>query len=252
MLKFHPIAGHGGNAAIETAATLVNGLRRELLQSLNGKLSTSQIENVFTHTQQVRQNRAIILKEHSHEQQRTESLDTPLHKFMALSLLPLTDIEDVTFNFSRNIPLAEKLDSVALPARPKLIPYKDELVATPKTRGMTNWVLIAVYLTISWLVHYGMWIHSAQYGLADQFGSIITTGSFPPNPTFPLKRTYLGIKPIDNYLVFLAAAYMPALNNWNKSFGTLHMYFLGMLVQPIAIWSIEACRKRNAMTLVAV
>lgn len=193
----------------------------------------------------------MTLKRQSHEQQRTESLDTWFHKLAALYLLPLTDVEDVTFNFSRNLPLAERLNSVKLPPRPKLIPYKDELVSDPKSRGIYQWILIAFYLSIAALVHYGMWIRSSSYGLADQFESIITTGTWTYDPSFPLKRKYIGIGSIDNYLTFLSAAYMPGLNNWNKNFGMLQMYFLGMLLQPIAIWAIEACRKRNSMTIVS-
>jgi len=210
------------------------------------------IDGIFEHVQEVREARTNTLMKHSHEQQRVEALETPFRKFAALYLLPLTDTEDVTFNFSRNLPLSEKLDMVQLVPKPKLIPYKDELAQTPGSRGIYGWLQMAFYLTCGLLAHYGMWIRSAEYGLADQFGAILTTGTFPYDPTFPLKRHYIGIESIDNYLTFLSAAYMPGLNNWDKNFGTLQMYFLGMLIQPIAVWAIESCRKRNALTLVAL
>ncbi|KAH6977419.1 hypothetical protein BKA56DRAFT_674234 [Ilyonectria sp. MPI-CAGE-AT-0026] len=133
-----------------------------------------------------------------------------------------------------------------------MAPYKDFLLNEPKKRGIYQWVLIVFYLTCAALVHYGMWVQSGSWGLGTQFGQIISTGSFPDDPTFPLKRTYVGIPAIDDYLVFLAAAYMPGLCSWNKRFGTLQMYFLGHLIQPIAIWTIEAFRSRNTMTLLAL
>ncbi|EXJ84881.1 hypothetical protein A1O3_05556 [Capronia epimyces CBS 606.96] len=250
--KFHPIAGHGGNACIESAAVLVNALRDELKKARGGKPTLEQIERAFATTQRLRQARTETLKSHSHEQQRTELLDTPLHHFAAFHLLPLTDVEDVTFNFSRNMPLAEKLISPKLSPVPKLVPYKDELLRAPVPRGANKWYFIGFYLLVAALVHYGMWIRSAHYGLGDHLGGIIQTGKFPDDPAFPLKRTYIGIKAIDDYLVFLAAAYMPGLNNWDQNFGTLQMYFLGSLVQPITIWSIEAYRKRNALTPVTL
>ncbi|KAH0846650.1 hypothetical protein AYO21_08051 [Fonsecaea monophora] len=246
--KFHPIAGHGGNACIESAATLVNALRDELAKARPGKPSLAQIEHAFAHTERVRQERTETLKCHSHEQQRTELLDTPLHSFIAFHLLPLTNVEDVTFNFSRNMPLAEKLSSPKMTPVPRLVPYKDELLGTPFPRGAKKWYFIAFYLLIGALVHYGMWIRSAHYDLGRHFESILTTGRFSYDPGFPLKRTYTHIKPVDDYLTFLAVAYMPAVNNWDLSFATLHRYFLGMLVQPIAVWSVEAYRKRNALT----
>lgn len=174
------------------------------------------------------------------------------HEFAAFHLLPRTDTEDVTFFFSRNMPLAERLDNRKLDQKPKLIPFKDELLSPPRPRGRAKWVFIAFYLLVAAAVHYGMWVWSAHYDLGVHIGAIIKTGTFPNDSTFPIKRKYIGIGVIDDYLVFLAAAYMPGLNNWDKSFGMLQMYFLGMLVQPIAIWTVEAFRKRNAMTPVAM
>lgn len=247
-LQFHPIAGHGGNACIESAAALVNALRGVLANSQGAKHTLKQIEHAFATTQKVRQARTATLKEHSHEQQRTELLDTPLHQLIAFHLLPRTDKEDVTFNFSRNMPLAEKLDSPQLNPTPRLVPYKDELLSSPIPRGVKKWYFITFYLSVAGLVHYGMWSWSAYYGLGDHLTAIVQSGKFSYDPWFPLKRTYIGIKPIDDYLVFLAAAYMPGLNKWDKHFGTLQMYFLGMLIQPITVWSVEAYRKRNMLT----
>lgn len=207
---------------------------------------------MFATTQKIRQTRTITLKEHSHEQQRSELLDTPLHEFAAFYLLSLVDSEDVTFNFSRNMPLAEKLDSPKLRPAPRLIPYKDELLSTPKTRGTKEWAFIGFYLLVAALVYYGMWVRSAHYGLSDHLESILKTGRFTDDPSFPLKRKYVGIRVIDDYLVFLAAVYMPGLRNWDPNFGMLQMYFLGMLVQPITVWSVEAYRNRNMLTPVSL
>ncbi|KIW73680.1 hypothetical protein PV04_01778 [Phialophora macrospora] len=111
---------------------------------------------------------------------------------------------------------------------------------------------IGFYLLFAALVHYGMWIRSAHYGLGDHLETVLKTGTFSDDPSFPLKQKYTGIAPIDNYLVFLAAAYMPGLNNWDEHFATLQMYFLGMLIQPIAIWCVEAYRRRNTLTPLAL
>ncbi|KIX00081.1 uncharacterized protein Z518_10218 [Rhinocladiella mackenziei CBS 650.93] len=250
--KFHPIAGHGGNAAIESAAALVNAIRDVANKSRGEKPTLEQIERAFATTRAIRQARAVTLTCYSHEQQRTELLDTQLHEFAAFYLLPMTDTEDVTFNFSRNMPLAEKLNTPKLTPVPRLVPYKDELLSAPVPRGIKKWYFIGFYLTIAALVHYGMWIWSVHYGLGAHIEAILKTGKFSYDPSFPLKHNYIGIAPIDNYLVFLAAAYMPGLNNWDPNFSTLQMYFLGMLVQSITVWSVEAYRKRNALTLVAL
>ena len=207
---------------------------------------------MFATTQKIRQARTRKLKEHSHEQQRTELLDTPLHELIAFYLLPMTDVEDVTFNFSRNMPLAEKLDDPKPMPAQRLVPYKDELLSAPTPRGKAKWFFVCLYLLIGGLVHLGMWRLSANWGLGEHLETIVKTGAFSDDPSFPLKRTYFGIKPIDDYLVFLAAVFTPGLKNWAPAFGMLQMYFLGMLAQPIAIWSVEAFRKRNALTPVSL
>lgn len=231
---------------------MVNTLRKVLKKCNGTKPSLEQIEHVFATTQNIRQARTSTLNEHSHEQQRTELLDTPLHEFIAFHLLPRTDSEDITFNFSRNMPLSEKLDSPKLIPVPRLIPYKDELLSPPASRGINRWYFIGFYLLIAAIVHYGMWVRSAGYGLGSHLEAILSSGKFSYDSHFTLKRSYIGIKAIDDYLVFLAAAYMPALNNWDQNFGILHMYFLGMLIQPIAIWTVEAFRKRNMLTPVSM
>lgn len=146
------------------------------------------------------------------------------------------------------MPLAEKLNSPKLSPMPRLVPYKDELLSTPQPRGSRKWYFISFYLLIAALVHYGMWIRSAHYAIGDHLAPILKTGRFTYDPEFPLKRSYIGIKFIDDYLAFLAAAYMPGLNSWDQNFGMLQMYFLGMLVQPITVWTVEAYRKRNLLT----
>lgn len=150
------------------------------------------------------------------------------------------------------MPLAEKLAGRDLSPVPHLVPYKDELLSTPRPRGAKKWYFIGFYLFVAALVHYGMWIRSAHYGLGDHLETILTTGRFSSDPGFVLKRSYFGIKALDDYLAFLAAIFMTGVNNWDQSFGMLQLYFLGMLVQPIAIWAVEAYRKRNALTPLAL
>lgn len=223
-----------------------------LALSGDAKPTLAQIEHALAATQEVRQARTTTLKEHSHEQQRSELLDTTFHELTAFYLLPMADSEDITFSFSRNMPLAEKLNSAKVKATPKLVPYKDELLSEPAARGAMKWCFIGFYLMVALLVYYGMWSRSASYGLEDHVGAILTTGRFTYDEAFPLKRTYIGLKPIDDYLTFLSAVFMPGINDWDTSFGTLQMYFLGSLIQPIAVWTVEAFRKRNMLSPVAL
>lgn len=250
--KIHPITGHGGNACIESAATLVNGLVKLLDSKPGAKPSLDQINNLFAETQQIRHDRATTIKCHSHNQQRTERLDTPFHELLALQILPRSDVEDVTFNFSRNMPLAEKLHSIHIAPKHRLVPYKDELFRTPTPRGAVKWYFFFFYLLVAALTYYGMWVHSAHWGLGTHLGSILMTGKFEHDPSFDLKRQYTGIAFLDNYLVFLAAIFTTGVTGWDPQFATQQRYFLYGLIQPIAVWAVESYRKRNKLTPVAL
>ena len=97
-----------------------------------------------------------------------------------------------------------------------------------------------------------MWVLSANLGLGDLIGAVLANETFTDDPSFPLEHKYIAIRPLHNYFAFLSVASMPGLNNGDASFGTLPIYFLGMLVQPIAIWTIEASRKRNMLTPISM
>lgn len=150
------------------------------------------------------------------------------------------------------MPLAEKLDSPKMTPVPRLVPYKDELLSPPVPRGTKKWYFIGFYLLVAGIVHYGMWVWPANYELGHNLGAILETGQFSYDTSFPLKRKYLGVKVIDDYLVFLAVIFTPGLKNWNQNFAMLQLYFLGMLVQPITVWAIEAFRKRNMLTPISM
>ncbi|KAL3477381.1 hypothetical protein BJX99DRAFT_257408 [Aspergillus californicus] len=246
--KILPITGYNESALIESAAVLANALRRALARSRDTIPTLQQIEHAFASVQKTRQPRLNILKEQAHKQQRTELLDTPWESIKATYILPKTADDTILLILSRDIPSAEKLDIPKLPAKSLLIPYKDELLSTPKPPGLTKWYFVAAYLAISAFCYHGMWIQPGYYGLWDHLGNILETGEFPYNSGFPLKRDFVGNKFIDDIFVYLSAVFMSGLKDWDPSFRFMNIYFLGILIQPIAVWTVEAYRKRNYLT----
>ncbi|KFY88226.1 hypothetical protein V500_06467 [Pseudogymnoascus sp. VKM F-4518 (FW-2643)] len=250
--KILPITGYSESACLESAATLVNAVREALAGSHGIKPTLNRIEHAFATTQKNLQARLTILKNHAHEQQRTELLDTPLHNIAASYLLPRTSTENIIDRISLNIPLAEKLDNPKLGHKSLLVPYKDELLRAPKAPSMSKWYFVAAYLLISSLCYYGMWVQPGYYGLWDHKGTILSTGEFPYNSGFPLKRTYIGNEFIDNIFIYLSAVFMSGLKDWDPCFRFTNLYFLGIIIQPIAVWTVEAFRKRNQLTVLSI
>ncbi|KAF4468206.1 FAD-binding domain containing [Fusarium albosuccineum] len=248
--KLHPIGGHGGNAAIETAAALTNTLVRALERS-SPRLSIATITAAFDHVQTLRRDRVIMAMNYSHSRQRTESLDSPLRRLLALHLLPRAREQDVTLSYSAQIPASEKLAMISLPQREKLVPYKDELMAEPKERGVIQFILIGIYLACSVMAFYSMWLSPASQELGHQLSKVLARGSFTDESLTPLKKTYTGIPFVDEHLALMAAAFVPGFRNWNHGLGRLQMYLLGHLLQPIAIITTESFRGRFATSILA-
>ncbi|OBT85982.1 hypothetical protein VE02_06383 [Pseudogymnoascus sp. 03VT05] len=249
--KILPITGYSESSCLESAATLANAIHKALEESHGTKPTLNQIERAFATTQKNLQERLTTLKKHAHEQQRTESLDTLLHNFAAFNLLPWISTENIINKLSRNIPLAEKLDRLKLSHKNLLIPYKDELLRAPESSTTSKWYFVAAYLLISGLCYYGMWVQPGYYGLWDHMGTVLATGEFPYNSGFPLKRTYIGIEFVDNIFMYPSVVFMSGLKDWDPSFRFSNLYFLGNIIQLIAIWTVEAFRKRNLSTVVS-
>ncbi|OJD12472.1 hypothetical protein AJ78_06943 [Emergomyces pasteurianus Ep9510] len=86
--KFHPIAGHGGNAALETGVAPTNILARALKKSPADGLANSHISDTFQKVQDVRNKTVKALIAASHNQQRVQCLETTFLKFIAFHVLP--------------------------------------------------------------------------------------------------------------------------------------------------------------------
>ncbi|KAF5555913.1 zeaxanthin epoxidase chloroplastic [Fusarium mexicanum] len=143
--KFHPVGGQGGNAAIESAALLTNNLVDALKRSPSGRLTTVQVESMFADVQSRRKPRLALNHRYSHSRANTEALDTPLKKLMAIHMLPLVDEQVVTLGYCSQHPGGEMLDMLPVKHHENLIPYKQELLCEPMSRGNLQWVLVMNY-----------------------------------------------------------------------------------------------------------
>ncbi|KFY40946.1 hypothetical protein V495_05159 [Pseudogymnoascus sp. VKM F-4514 (FW-929)] len=250
--KISPISSYSESACLESAATLVNAIREALAGSNGTKPTLNQIGHAFSTAQSKLQARLITLEKHAHEQHRAESLDTLLHAITGAYSLPKINSENIIDRLSRHIPLAEMLDGQNLGQKSLLVPYKTELLRAPTAPGMSKWYFVGAYLLISGICYYGMWVQPGYYGLWDHMGKVLTTGEFPYNSGFPLKRTYIGNEFIDNIFMYLSVVFMSGLKDWDPSFRFHNVYFLGILIQPITVWAVEAFRKRNLRTPVSM
>ncbi|RKL44204.1 hypothetical protein BFJ72_g3937 [Fusarium proliferatum] len=211
LSAFHPVGGQGGNAAIESAALLTNNLVNALKRSPSGRLTTVQVESMFADVQSRRKPRLALNHRYSHNRANTEALDTPLKKLMAIYLLPLVDEQVVTLGYCSQHPGGEMLDMLPVNHHENLIPYKQELLCEPTSRGSIQWVLVVTYVVFTVIA--------------------ASAGKYGPNPTD-------GSVPHDHWIDKASILSLEALK----------VNAFGHSIQPIIIVMVEGYRGRNELT----
>ncbi|KAL2680355.1 hypothetical protein Neosp_007952 [[Neocosmospora] mangrovei] len=246
--KMHPIGGHGGNAAIETAAALTNSLV-DVLSKTSSPLTTTDIAALFGQVQALRYPRAMAIKAYSRKKQLTESLDSSLQRFVAFHLLPRVREQDVTRSYSAQIPASEKLNMLPVPYRKKLVPYKDELVAKPKRRGTVGFLILGIYLTISAVAFYLRWLSPSAIEVGNQINEVLVVGALGDNSLTLLQRARTAIPWIGDRVAFMATAFVPGLSNPTQQLGNLQFYSLSQSLHPIIILTLEGFRGHFAVSV---
>ncbi|KAH6995512.1 hypothetical protein BKA56DRAFT_538510 [Ilyonectria sp. MPI-CAGE-AT-0026] len=166
--KFEPLTGHGGNSAIETAATLTN----HLFSNKDSDLTRSDVQGIFSNTQNDRFKRVSFLVADAHAQQQNDALETP---FLAL--------------MARKFVGATRLEMVSVPKRGHLIPFNDELPATPLGSTWLPASLAAI----------------CQFALYRFSNKIMLPLEAPQSfAGAPLRQQYLGIGVLDKLLSTLS------------------------------------------------
>ncbi|KAJ9619082.1 hypothetical protein H2204_012793 [Knufia peltigerae] len=250
--KMEPISGHGGNAAIETAATLTNALVKALaeVKGPQRSMSAARICKVFQNVQETRMKRVQKLITDSHNHQRFEALEGQMEKILALNLLPLSDTDDVLMNASKNIPQGQRLQMLENPFRARLIPFHDDLACTPQKRGWKGWAWALFFLSLSVVGYCGMHILPTLYsGVQEKMVDILTSSTFYQGTR--LRTRYTGYPAVDETLTMLTVFFMPGVAGWDSAHQTLQVYFLFSLFPLITVWTVESCRKRNFLSLIS-
>jgi 2-polyprenyl-6-methoxyphenol hydroxylase-like FAD-dependent oxidoreductase len=122
-----PITGQGGNTALETAAALTNGLVQTLQSISSNRLSLAEITSVFETVQNLRVPRAWKLMKDAHRRQKFEGMDTPELKAIAEERVPRLKLESMYRQWAKFLTPAVSLHMLDMPARPRRVPFQDEL-----------------------------------------------------------------------------------------------------------------------------
>lgn len=89
----NPLAGQGGNSAIESAALLADLLKSELKQS--PQIDDQTINRILTTYQETRRERTTLLMESTKQMQQMEVLDNPWLEFLQLKVLRIMNEQHI-------------------------------------------------------------------------------------------------------------------------------------------------------------
>ncbi|KAI8940782.1 hypothetical protein NX059_002048 [Plenodomus lindquistii] len=91
----------------------------------------------------------------------------------------------------------------------------------------------------AWYMRLMPMLHDVPVGFMDT----VEAGILPNGMN--LKKHFTGIKPLDDGLSFLVAAFIYGPTGWNEAFYWQQLHFLVQIAGLIAIMNVEACRERN-------
>ncbi|KAI9926177.1 hypothetical protein MW887_004640 [Aspergillus wentii] len=249
--KFHPLTGQGGNNCIETAASLTNHLIAALKKSPYHSLSTAETSSIFEKVQRQREDRVSGLIKDCHARQRLEALETPLMKLIAKYVLPYMSHQTVQQGLSKAYCPSVSLDMLPMPNRPRSIPYHDELLRKPTTRGYIQTLIYAAFILMAYAAHRLLFVAGDTNGTWSLVRDSLQAKSIIEMDT-PLRQVYTGAKGIDMLLQTLITLFLPVVQSPSTPEQPLQLlYFLSAVLPLIAIIMVEAYRQRNSWTLLA-
>ncbi|KAF5528824.1 zeaxanthin epoxidase chloroplastic, partial [Fusarium phyllophilum] len=216
---FEPLTGHGGNSAIETAASLVNHLTSDECSDW----SNAEIEAAFSAVQEERFQRVQWLVNDAHKTQQMQTMATPFLATIGPILARLSSTQTVLQLGARKVVGAIRINSIPVPQRAHAIPFNDELPSQP--------------LSCSWLpTGLGATSQAAILRLATQI-----LGPLEIPTTFggePLIKCYTGVK----ILTTLVAVFGVPLASGNEAANLQWISFTPLLLSTTLDWTLESYR----------
>ncbi|KAF9768230.1 hypothetical protein IL306_014487 [Fusarium sp. DS 682] len=221
--KFEPLTGHGGNSAVESAASLVNHLTSDKCSNWNN----SEIDAAFSAVQKERFDRVQWLVNDARKTQQIQAMETPFLATIGPILARVLSTQTVLQLDGQKVVGATRINSISIPQREHTIPFNDELPAKP--------------LPMRWLpVGLGVISQGALFRLANQI-----LGSLQIPTTFggePLVKHYTGVKLLDKILPALVAVFGVPLASNNQAANLQWISFTPLLFSTTLDWTLESYR----------
>ncbi|KAJ5701737.1 hypothetical protein N7488_009285 [Penicillium malachiteum] len=251
--KLEPLTGQGGNSAIETAAALTNNIVAAMKLCPLQEISTEDVTSLLENTQSQREERMQSLLKAAHKRQRLDCMESPLLKFIANFVFPFVPEKTITSAWIPTYAPGTSLNMIPIPNKPRTIPYYDELLRAPSSRGKIGYLLYAVFLAMAFIGYKMLFVAGRVNGTFGLVAQAIQNGLIKDSGIdMELRQSYTGIESIDKILRTLVTIFIPAIsNNVNPEQPFQLLYFLLTALPLIAIFTVEGYRQRNQWTLIS-
>jgi hypothetical protein len=114
---------------------------------------------------------------------------------------------------------------------------------TAHQRRNGNAKLLFLHIVLALVGLYTMRIVTSMNGVPVGLTDMLETRTLPNGA--PLKTDYTGIRPVDDMLALLVAAFIPGPLRMNEAYYWQQIHFLLQIGPVIAVQNVEACRERN-------
>lgn len=190
-------------------------------------MTRSDVQGIFSNTQNDRFKRVSFLVADAHAQQRNDALETPFLALMA-QVLPRIMSQEATLQLGSNkLVGATRLEMVPVTKPGHLIPFDDELPAKPLG---SNWLPTSLAAICQ----------CALYYLSNK---ILLPLEVPQSfAGAPLRQQYLGIGVLDKLLSTLVSIFGVPLAGPNRAQRLQLIYFTPVIFSSIVDWTIESYR----------
>ncbi|KAI1826521.1 hypothetical protein F4861DRAFT_87543 [Xylaria intraflava] len=121
--------------------------------------------------------------------------------------------------------------------------------AVPQTSRPYNGIFLLIFIAASAYSAWAMRIDTAINGIPVNFVEQVEARTYPDGT--PMRTHYTGIEAIDSALLFLVASFIAGPLSWDKGVRMQQQHFLVQFFAVVAVWNVEACRKRHARRIVS-
>ncbi|KAI0406516.1 hypothetical protein F4802DRAFT_101952 [Xylaria palmicola] len=122
-------------------------------------------------------------------------------------------------------------------------------VVLPSTRRPYNALFVALFAVSSALAAWLMRIETGIKGIPVGFVEQVEARVYPDG--MPMRTRYTGVEAIDQGVLFLVAAFVAGPLGWDKGVRLQQLHFLVQFFAVIAVWNVEACRRRHSWKVVS-